>query len=475
MKKSLLFLLFIYSFAHIVYSQTILVKPQNEIATVSPLFWGANFLNWIEDDAALADGKLLTALKKLPCTVLRYPGGTIADNFNWKTATLDNVNLFPFESGESESNFDEFMVFCQNVGAEPLLVVNTQSWFLKDKVAEGAQYAADWVEYCKEKGYKVKYWEIGNETYWHPIMTAKEYGALVNDYAAAMRKVDPSIIISANGHWDINMVGTKERTDPAKLAGIKALYNSISSKEESSQLKQFSDEFTTKDVTIGNNKWWNDLISVCGDNIDMISVHWYYEKNALGKIDSKINQLKSFLKSKKPHKNYKFCLSEFNCNDLDTGDRVSGFAESLGRFLVTDVDLATFWPLRLKGMEQRAMLSLNDKSPQYPYQIFKLFSKQLQGKMIACESPNGFYTFASKSDSQISMVISGRKLKESANITVNIESADFKSKKISAVEYKCIEKNKSITLKETPTDVINKAGKLRLTVSPKTFVLIVVE
>lgn len=121
---------------------TVVVEIDQVLAPVSEDFWGTNFLYWIEDDASLADGKLARLLKENNCPVLRYPGGTVADNFHWKTATLDNTYMFPYESGEEESDFEEFMSFCAEVGAEPMLVVNTQSWFLKGKIDERCMYAS---------------------------------------------------------------------------------------------------------------------------------------------------------------------------------------------------------------------------------------------------------------------------------------------------------------------------------------------
>src|SRR5690554_1842776 len=83
---------------------TVVVEIDQVLAPVSEDFWGTNFLYWIEDDASLADGKLARLLKENNCPVLRYPGGTVADNFHWKTATLDNTYMFPYESGEEESD-----------------------------------------------------------------------------------------------------------------------------------------------------------------------------------------------------------------------------------------------------------------------------------------------------------------------------------------------------------------------------------
>lgn len=453
----------------------ITVNPQKEIAEINTLFWGTNFLYWIEDATTLKDGKILQQLKEMPCTLLRYPGGTVADNFNWKTATLENTAEFPFESGEAGTNFDEFMNFCNQLKAEPLLVVNTKSWFVKNEVEKGAQYAADWVKYCKKKGYHVKYWEIGNETYWDPIMTAKEYGKLVNVYAAAMKKADPDIVISANGHWNVNMVGTKERTEPAKRDEIIEQFRQIKTKQDYFKWKKYANTFKEKGITQGDNQWWNDLLSECGDNIDMISVHWYYKKKDIGTINSKLNELKSFLKARKPNKNYLFCLSEYNCNDKTAEDRVVGLAEGIGRFLSCGVDLAAFWPLQINDKEQRSMLSMDKKSPQYPYQLLSFFSNRLKGKMIDCRSPGSVYSFASRSDSEMTVVVSGRLISEKTSVSLDIQKTDLMKKQIKVLEFRSAESGNVFLLKYKPLDYQLAGGRLIFDINPHCFISVIID
>ena len=414
----------------------IVVRPDKSVAKVSPLFWGTNFLFWIEDDAALADGSIVKSLKELPCTMLRYPGGTVADNFHWRTNTLDNTAMFPYEEGGTESDFDEFMAFCGRVGAEPLLVVNTQSWYLKRDIEGGAREASEWVRYCKEKGYKVKYWEIGNETYWHTVMTAREYGALANVYAKAMKAEDPDIIISVNGGWDIEMTGNKERTDSSLWEGIRQEYLGLRTEADYKAFKDRTDALVTKPWTTGENKWWHDLITECGDNIDMVSVHWYYHDNVLKHIDKKINELKAYLKEMKPGKDYLVCLSEYNCNTPEPDLRMSGFAESLGRFLNAGVDMACFWPLRIGGSSKptknRSMLGMDSKARQYPWTVMKMLQANLKGNMVKCKSPEDVFAYASVDGKDMTVVISGRRLKERRTFTF---SPGARTASISAMNY----------------------------------------
>jgi len=447
------------------------VNINEALAPISKDFWGTNFLYWIEDDESLANDKLAGLLKAMPCTILRYPGGTIADNFHWKTATLDNVNMFPYESGEAESSFEEFMTFCKKVGAEPMLVVNTQSWFLKGKVEEGAQYAADWVKYCREKGYKVRYWEIGNETYWHHVMTAREYGALVVKYSEAMKSIDPTIIISANGHWDINMVGTKERTDKQFLAKFQESIKTADDKELAKLMKEGKDMLAEKKITNGEDKWWDNVLDVCGNHIDMISVHWYFHENITKNITPKLDELKAFVTEKMHGKHYKWAMTEFNCNTDNDAERIMGFAEGVCKFLNFGFDVTNFWPMRIGGMEHRSMFSLKSIEPQYPYQILQLFSKELRGNMVKCSNTDNLSAFASASPDQITVVIAGSSMEKETEVT--IEMPDAGKKKVTATRYTGkITGKRTVTLENEPLVPGKNKNEIRVQVLPNSFVVV---
>lgn len=451
------------------------VFPEKEVAAIDGRFWGTNFLYWIEDDEALADGRIGKALRELPCRILRYPGGTVADNYHWKTNLLDNNCMFPYEEGEEQSDFDEFMSFCTEVGAEPMLVVNTQSWFLKDDIEGGAEEAADWVRYCKEKGYRVKYWEIGNETYWHPVMTAKEYGRLVKVYAQAMKAVDPDILVSANGHWDVDCVGTKERIPEDRWDEIRQGYFSFSTREDYMEHKKSYEKLTAKPVTSGTDKWWPDLLSECGDVIDMISVHWYYFDNQIPNIEKELGELADLARIYSGKKEYLMCLSEYNCNTLGMEQRMPGLAESVGRFLNSGVDISCFWPLRIGGAGSakgnRNMLGLESKEQQYPYQIFSLFQKYLKGSMVRCSFPDGVYAFASSDGESVTVVISGRCLGADSTVVLD-PGIELTGRDISVASY--FSDTSKISLEERHSDYrLTKKG-LSITVSPESFVIVVI-
>lgn len=448
------------------------IYPEVPVVPVSSMFWGTNFLFWIEDDEALADGRIENAMKSLPVRVLRYPGGTVADNFHWKTNMLDNNSMFPYEEGETESDFDEFMAFCRKVGAEPVLVVNTQSWFLKGDIAGGAEEAADWVRYCREKGYGVKYWEIGNETYWHTVMTAKEYGRLARIYAEAMKEADPSVILGVNGGWDIDMTGNKERTDPALWEEIRQDYLDVYSLDDSKRLKEKTDAAVKKPWTEGEEKWWDGVLSECGDQIGMLSVHWYYHDNVIRHIDRKMVELREYAEEK-TGRNLLVCLSEYNCNTEGMELRMPGFAESVGRFLNAGTDIACFWPFRIGGgttaKTNRNMLSLERKEPQYPYQILRLFQEKLTGCMVRCESHERVYAFASRSERAMTVVLSGRQLRESSFIDLAL-GMEVGEGDVEVTMYTPDKENISIKSETVPFKL--EGGRLQFGISPETFVMV---
>lgn len=418
--------------------KTISVFPTDSVRPINPLFWGANFLFWVEDDASLADGVIEKQLQEMNCTNLRYPGGTAADNFHWKTNTLDNVARFPYDEGSTMSDFDEFMVFCNKVKAEPMLVVNTESWMIKQDLAGGVKEAVDWVQYCKDKGYKVRYWEIGNETYWHPIMTAAEYGDLVKTYSQAMKAVDPTIIISANGHWDTQVVGTKERTSSSEWETIRLKYLNVTTKEETKAVDAYADSFKNADITASTTKWWDTVAGKCANDIDMINLHWYFAgEDNMESMTTEIKKVQAVFSAKAPGKKFMTSMSEYNCNNDNNNYRVSGFIDGIGRFLNAGIDIADFWPMR-NGVNggTGSMFIKDTKEACYPYQVLKLFSNNLKGHLVKCGYDNTIFPFASYDGNQLTIVVGGRGVTNATvKASLNIDGLNS-FELIDAVSYK---------------------------------------
>ena len=184
---------------------------------------------------------VLELLAEMRIPVIRFPGGTDVDFLDW-CDMVDNVPgraaQRPVSTGHlghkvtNNFGYDEFLAFCEEVGAEAIVVVNFRDGLLKKKpLKEAAEHAAALVAYCnapvgkelpegmydwpslrarngRPQPYKAKYFQIGNET-WAFVKPLKDlaggdavqwYAECLGAYVEAMRAVDPSIQIIVDGH-----------------------------------------------------------------------------------------------------------------------------------------------------------------------------------------------------------------------------------------------------------------------------------
>lgn len=216
-------------------------------------------------DAALSDARL---------RFMRFPAGSEANAYNWKTAVgprdqrAPNASVNAFYTDNAGLNLDrtpfyndfgvdEFLQLCERKGWTPVLTVN---------VASGAAHAADWVEYCNGNTgttwgaqraanghpapYGVTYWEVGNELWnqyapepgaifnrpFHTQANTNNYIAQLLLFSAALKAKDPTIRVGAVG-------GAK----PA-------------------------DSILTNLV---DPNWDNDLVAGAGASLDFVASHYY--------------------------------------------------------------------------------------------------------------------------------------------------------------------------------------------------------
>ncbi len=247
-------------------SNLITVNTKQIIQPVKPQVLGIN-TNYLTDNAAVRNtGQGYTgAMRDLGVKSLRYPEGELADSYLWSVAPFTQPAPTLARTGPNEwpsndprwvqdytqfskapMNFDEFMSYSKELGATPTLVVAFDSMY-KPATAGGQapskqlllDTAVAWVRYANiTKGYGVKYWEIGNESYMNAYnggATAKDYANDLVLFARAMKQVDPSIQIGANG------------PDGAETRG----------------------ELDSKDI------WWQTVLQIAAPQIDFLAVHSY--------------------------------------------------------------------------------------------------------------------------------------------------------------------------------------------------------
>lgn len=220
---------------HIVIDTTQISQP------VAPHTLGLN-VNFLADHTEMrARGQgYQRALEQMGVRSLRYPGGEKANEYFWSqppwTESRPTLSYTGSESRlcvESKLvsadgkflvdplDFDEFMTICRSVGAEPLICVGLGSAYIKNTPGKKGssreqvlENAIEWVRYANQvRGYGIKYWEIGNESYWRgsiATLTAADYTRDVLELARAMKAIDPSIEIGVNGHVEKDYVSTAE-------------------------------------------------------------------------------------------------------------------------------------------------------------------------------------------------------------------------------------------------------------------------
>jgi hypothetical protein len=184
------------------------VNAAEGLGTIPSTAYGLNTAVW---DSQMNTAQTQGLLKAAGVDMLRYPGGSYGDAYNWQSNTVEGGYVAP------GTDFDQFMGTAQAIGAQPILIANYGTGT--------PQEAAAWVKYANvTKGYGVKYWEIGNEQYGDGIYGANweandysdkspaQYATELLQFASAMKAVDPSIKIGAvltlPGNWPDSVVAS---------------------------------------------------------------------------------------------------------------------------------------------------------------------------------------------------------------------------------------------------------------------------
>jgi len=168
----------------------------------------------------------LEVLKELNAPIYRWPGGNFVSGYDWRDGLGPRDRRPPRRNpawtGVEHNDFGlhEYLTFCEEVGAEPLITVN--SGFGDDhSAAEEVEYVVGSADTPMGKWraanghpepWRAEWWCIGNEMYggWQlGAMSLNHYVLKHNLFAKAMRKVYPDIKlvgVGAVGSWSEGML-----------------------------------------------------------------------------------------------------------------------------------------------------------------------------------------------------------------------------------------------------------------------------
>jgi alpha-N-arabinofuranosidase len=210
-------------------ARTITIYPDSVISDIANHPMGIN-LDFFMDGGRFPDAERSTtdAMKDMGMRYLRYPGGEKSDLYLFSKPPYETAQPTVARSGGLEDypgmftndlafkydplDFDEYIALCRAVGAEPVVVVAADCYLIPLEEGEWVtsreeliRHAVEFVRYANlKKKYGVKYWMIGNESWNRNNVnsTPEIYAQDVIDFSKAMKAVDPSILVIANGNSD---------------------------------------------------------------------------------------------------------------------------------------------------------------------------------------------------------------------------------------------------------------------------------
>jgi alpha-N-arabinofuranosidase len=162
---------------------------------------------------------VVNVTKKLSPSLIRW-GGCFTSYYRWKEGVgprdqrKSSLNMCWGGIETNHVGTHEFVDFCRQTGAEPLICVNFESdgrkYWQRDPKGSirsaGPEEAAEWVGYCNNpdnelrrshgvsKSYNIRMWQIGNETsYARNAFDCETAARKTITFAKAMRSRDPNI------------------------------------------------------------------------------------------------------------------------------------------------------------------------------------------------------------------------------------------------------------------------------------------
>lgn len=223
----------------------ITVNSGQAIRTADARWFGVNTAVW---DGYFDSSTTVSALKGAGLGFLRFPGGSLSDEYNWQTDE-SSTNTWQWAT-----SFTNFAHVATNIGAQAIITAN----YGTGTPAE----AAAWVKNSNVTNhYGFKYWEIGNEVYgtWETDSNTYPndpytYATRAQSYIQQMKAADPTIKIGV-------VVVTGEDTDSNGYTDHPAT------------------NMTTSQVHYGWTPVMMSTLKSLGVTPDFAIYHWYPEYN----------------------------------------------------------------------------------------------------------------------------------------------------------------------------------------------------
>ena len=386
---------------------------------------GTTTLMHIDTRGDWAKYNMTELLNEMRIGAIRFPGGTLGDNYLWDEHRLQRWEGFPSRSEPgkiSDPDWEDYKTLVKVVRAVPsirtvVLVANfdgafrtgSDGWLTSaDKASAGIDKFADkaksWAQTLrKELGATYTFiWEIGSETYFGLgtnfsfRIDPAEYAKALKVFYRKIKEGDPQSIVAVAGPFDKNGKG-KKQGNPFMYTwqGDRADYAARS--------------------------WWDVVIGIAGDSFDQATFHNYksmplvrdrtaFKLNSASQADTLRNAI-NFIKSR-TSKTVTFSFTEFNGSDKDTaGSNVTGLehvldmSEQMGDFFQSGADLLMYWAFRTNDflhplVSKKPVDGKLVKHP--PFHMMRMWAHYMQPNIYASTSNDdkAIYTFSTANSSQ---------------------------------------------------------------------------
>jgi hypothetical protein len=356
---------------------------------------GFNLLYWIDDQGHFESGRLVDQINGIHPALLRYPAGTASQNYDWRSNSVINPRLFPFNPTNELLSTDSFIEILRQTGAGGVVVVDITSVHLKNRLkgvnrgqpgymaaqpvstAEDqamVDKAVEWAKRFHSHGVSPIY-ELGNEHYLafldYMVFTPEMYVEKCKRFITGIRAVDPDAKFAVCG----------------------------------------PDPFNRSHYYYQNTPWWPVVLKELAGDIDRIVLHKYWDPSEINNDPgAAYGQFRRDLITwgQKEHiqvDHIKIGFTEWGGRNRMDAKTFGIFCfRALCSFAENGVDYAIEWPFRWTDNGEfggTQLIGRPDEKERFAYSVMAAWSRYFPGKRIVdlkLKTPASVTSFAAVDD-----------------------------------------------------------------------------
>jgi len=347
---------------------------------VSKYLTGSHFVYAFERDSLYRDPRIADWMRRARVRLIRWPGGTAVQNYHWNK--LDGIAFRADEwdpgyrrrslPGSEYMSLDEFIAWCRRIGAEPMVGLNITSGKKYGREKESLEEAKALITYCREHGYGVRHWYIGNESF--KDFSVEEYARYVDRYGELLHRIDPHVEIIAD--WKF-VPESKHRF------------------QECLRLVKASRQIDVLDI---HEKWGNDWSMSPGSTW----AEWQHQRPIYdGRLAERIREFRRRAAAA-GRWDVRLAFNEWGVGRVRGGNPFKYAlvaADMLLELIRCGVYQACYWNLNMGPMASRVLCTANDRHTLLKLnpvaRVFEMYAGALEKELVEVESSMaGVYGFA---------------------------------------------------------------------------------